>query len=137
MPIKDFQHDKMIPAYKLLEGKFQEPPRGLYQCGWNDALQAAYDDNCGKIIEGDIINMRNAYQVYRSTEPTEENGIRQFKCICSECGCPVFSDEFPSERECCPHCKAEFSGERIMSFDMWRTVLYHVSYSNEECGREK
>ena len=81
--------------------------------------------------------MKEAYQVYRSRRPTLENGIREYKCYCSECGCPVFSKEFVSEREECPHCHAEFSAERVMSYETWTAEIQHVAYTLHECGRDQ
>lgn len=81
--------------------------------------------------------MRTAYQVYDNTNPTEETGETKYKCYCSECGCPVYSDEFVSEREECPHCHAEFSAERVISYDTWTAELFHVGYTPRECGREQ
>ena len=81
--------------------------------------------------------MKTAYQVYDSTRPNLETGTKQFKCYCSECGCPVYSETFPSNRKECPHCKAEFSEDRIMKYDAWTAELNHVGYSPRECGREQ
>ena len=41
----------MIDASNLLLGKFPKP-RNLYQVGWNDALQTAYDVETRNVIEG-------------------------------------------------------------------------------------
>ena len=86
--------------------------------------------------------MKEAYQVYDvpsgvKVEPTNENGFPQYKMYCSECGCPVFSKEFPTERDDCPHCHAEFSGERLMRYETWTAGLHHVGYTPRECGREQ
>ena len=84
-----------------------------------------------------------AYQVYRIEEgmtlptPTNETGEAQFKAYCTECGCPVYSDTFPSLRDECPHCKAEWSPDRIMRFEAWQAELNHVSYTESECGRDQ
>lgn len=85
--------------------------------------------------------MKEAYQVYNSRIKKEnltcETGYPQYKCYCSNCGCPVYSDEFISEREECPHCHAEFSAERVMTYGAWTADLHHVGYSPRECGREQ
>ena len=82
-----------------------------------------------------------AYQVYepmsKASPFTNENGFTQAKCICSNCGCPVFSEEFPSERTECPHCHAEFDDHRLITRDAWLADLQHVEYSMRECGREQ
>ena len=81
--------------------------------------------------------MIRAYQVYREVTPNLEIGKPQFKCYCSECGCPVYSDTLPSQRKECPHCHAEFDKDRLMTMDMWTAELNHVGYSPRECGREQ
>lgn len=87
--------------------------------------------------------MKEAYQVYdierdmAMPAPTNETGESQFKCYCSICGCPVYSDTFPSLRKECPHCKAEFSADRCMRYEVWTAELNHVGYSPRECGREQ
>ena len=87
--------------------------------------------------------MKTAYQVYDTRPPftfptpTNETGEPQFKCYCSECGVPVYSDTFPSMRPECPHCHAEFDPDRIMKYDVWTAELHHVGYTPRECGREQ
>ena len=87
--------------------------------------------------------MKEAYQVYdiekgyTMPKPTDETGEPQFKAYCSECGCPVYSDTFPSLRENCPHCKAEWSVDRTMKYETWTAELHHVGYTPRECGREQ
>lgn len=82
--------------------------------------------------------MKEAYQVYeRFNSATDEVGYPQYKAYCSECGCPVYSDKFPSERTECPHCHAEFSRDRLISYATWTAELHHVGYTPRECGREQ
>lgn len=87
--------------------------------------------------------MKEAYQVYdlpqgmTLPQPTNETGENQFKCYCSICGCPVYSDTFPSLREECPHCKAKFSVDRLTTYGRWTAELNHVGYSPRECGRDQ
>lgn len=87
--------------------------------------------------------MKEAYQVYDIPQgmtlpaPTNETGENQFKCYCSQCGCPVYSDSFPSLRKECPHCHAAFSLERLTTYGRWTAELNHVGYSDRECGREQ
>ena len=83
-----------------------------------------------------------AYQVYDTPRdeivtPVFDNGKREFKCYCSECGCPIYSKYFPSERAECPHCHAEFAEDRIMRYDAWTADLNHVGYTEQECGRDQ
>ena len=85
--------------------------------------------------------MKTAYQVYDKIKengkvaPVMDNGVLQFKCYCSECGCPVYSARFPSERKECPHCHASFSPDEKISREMWLAELHHVGYTEQECGR--
>lgn len=85
-----------------------------------------------------------AYQVYQGYKkigwlptPTKETGEEQYKFYCSECGCPVYSDTFPSLRQECPHCHAELSVDRLISYDTWTAELQHVGYTLQECGRDQ
>ena len=87
--------------------------------------------------------MKTAYQVYdiekgmTMPKPTDETGEPQFKCYCSECGVPVYSDSYPSLRTECPHCKAKWSVDKTMSFEKWISEPRHVGYTPRECGRDQ
>lgn len=88
--------------------------------------------------------MKEAYQVYDGLEsmskglsPVFDNGKPEFKLYCSECGCPAYSEKFPTERKECPNCHAKFSPDKIMKFEKWISEPRHVGYTLRECGREQ
>ena len=86
--------------------------------------------------------MKTAYQVYDKTSagkvaPVFDNGKREYKFICSDCGCPVYSKKYPSERTECPHCHAELSPEKRITREAWLAELHHVGYTPRECGRDQ
>lgn len=43
MRTKNLRHEILISAYRLLEARFKEPVKNEYQQGWNDALNAAVE----------------------------------------------------------------------------------------------
>lgn len=43
MSTKSIPLNERIPATRLLEARFKEPVRNEYQRGWNDALEAAVE----------------------------------------------------------------------------------------------
>lgn len=43
MRTNDTVPNMMISAYRLIEAKFKEPVKNEYQKGWNDALNAAVE----------------------------------------------------------------------------------------------
>lgn len=57
-----------------------------------------------------------AIQIYQFSELDE---FGKYECYCSECGNVIYSDQYPTERECCPYCKARFAPNRTMSLDEW------------------